>query len=347
MSIHLMVVASYLPKEVITQSQKLALQKLADSADDETRLSRPGLARLAAWVGVNEKRAITLVTELVAKGLVERVQTGKAGRAAVYRVFPNGIPPIPSTADLKARLETQRAAPKNPAKARPGVTRAAPAKPAMTAQDVEDRAKAKAQAPQEKPPQAGFHEGNPEGDEGQVPPVEPGEFQAGNPVGSTGGTPSFLGSSSVLPFPPTPAAVAAGEPSGDVGITDQQAAPQQSGCSKHAGNPASSCRACGTNPRAERKRQQARERDAERRANDDHWDQWHRDADERRRRADLGAGTVLEARSAARSALRNWKDAAREEVPSQGRKSRKNVDTPTNAYKIEEAGEGFGSAKAP
>lgn len=204
MSIHLMVVASYLPKEVITQSQKLALQKLADSADDETRLSRPGLARLAAWVGVNEKRAITLVTELVAKGLVERVQTGKAGRAAVYRVFPNGIPPIPSTADLKARLETQRAAPKNPAKARPGVTRAAPAKPAMTAQDVEDRAKAKAQAPQEKPPQAGFHEGNPEGDEGQVPPVEPGEFQAGNPVGSTGGTPSFLGSSSVLPFPLPP-----------------------------------------------------------------------------------------------------------------------------------------------
>lgn len=204
MSIHLMVVASYLPKEVITQSQKLALQKLADSADDETRLSRPGLARLAAWVGVNEKRAITVVTELVAKGLVERVQTGKAGRAAVYRVFPNGIPAIPSTADLKARLETQRAAPKNPAKVRPGVKRAAPAKPAMTARDVEERVKDKAQAPQEKPPQGGFHEGNPGGDEGQVPRVEPGEFQAGNPVGSTGGTPSFLGSSSVLPFPLPP-----------------------------------------------------------------------------------------------------------------------------------------------
>ncbi|WP_314250884.1 helix-turn-helix domain-containing protein [Streptomyces kutzneri] len=347
MSIHLLVVASYLPKEEITQSQKLALQKLADSADDETRMSRPGLARLAAWVGVNEKRVITVVTELVAKGLVERVQTGKAGRAAVYRVFPKGIPPIPSTAELKARLESQRAAPKNPAKARPGVKRAAPAKPAMTAQDVVDRVKDKAQAPQENPPEAGFHEGNPRGGEGQVPPVEPGEFQAGNPDGSTGGTPSFLGSSSVLPFPPTPAAVAAREPSGDVGTTDQQAAPRKSGCSKHAGNPASSCRACGTNPRAERKRQQAQERDAERRANDDHWDQWHRDADERRRRADLAAGTVLEARSAARSAVRNWKDAAREEVPPQGRKSHRNVDTPTDAYKIEEAGEGFGSMKAP
>lgn len=204
MSIQLMVVASYLPKEVITQSQKLALQKLADSADDETRMARPGLARLAAWVGVNEKRAITLVTELVAKGLVERVQTGKAGRAAVYKVFPNGIPPIPSTADLKARLEAQRAAPKNAAKARTGVERAAPARPAMTARDVEDRVKSKAQAPQEKPPRGGFHEGNPGGGKGQVPPVEPGEFQAGNPVGSIGGTPSFLGSSSVLPFPLPP-----------------------------------------------------------------------------------------------------------------------------------------------
>ncbi|MFE3577961.1 hypothetical protein [Streptomyces vinaceus] len=347
MSIHLMVVASYLPKEVITQSQKLALQKLADSADDETRLSRPGLARLSAWVGVNEKRAITLVTELVAKGLVERVQTGKAGRAAVYRVFPKGIPPIPSTADLKARLETQRAAPKNAAKARSGVKRAAPAKPAMTAQDIEDRAKDKAQAPQEEPPPSGFHEGNPGGDKSQVPPVEPGEFQPGNPVGSTGGTPSFLGSSSVLPFPPTPAAAAAGEPSGDVSTTDGQPPSQKLGCSKHAGKPASSCRACGTNPRAERKRQAAQERDAERRANDDHWDQWHREADERRRRADLGAGAVLEARSAARSAVRSWKDAAREEVPSPGRKFRRNVDTPTDAYRIEDAGEGFGSEGAP
>ncbi|MGW4505861.1 hypothetical protein ACWENO_14605 [Streptomyces sp. NPDC004436] len=347
MSIHLMVVASYLPKEVITQSQKLALQKLADSADDETRLSRPGLARLSAWVGVNEKRAITLVTELVAKGLVERVHTGKAGRAAVYRVFPKGIPPIPSTADLKARLETQRAAPKNAAKARPGVKRAAPAKPAMTAQDVEDRVKGKVQAPPEEPPQGGFHEGNPGGGKSQVPPVEPGEFQAGNPVGSTGGTPSFLGSSSVLPFPPTPAAGAAGEPSGDAGATDQQGAEQKSGCSKHAGKPASSCRACGTNPRAERKKQQAQERDAARQANDDHWEQWHRDADERRRRADLKAGAVLEAQSAAKSAVRNWRDAARGKSSAPERKSRRNVDTPTDAYKIEEAGEGFGSAKAP
>lgn len=307
-----MVVASYLPKELITQSQKLALQKLADSADDETRMSRPGLARLAAWVGVNEKRAITLVTELVAKGLVERVQTGKAGRAAVYRVFPNGIPPIPSTADLKARLEAQRAAPKNAAKARPGVKRAAPAKPAMTAQDVEDRVKSKAQAPQEKPPQGGFHEGNPSGDGGRVPPVEPGEFQAGNPVGSTGGTPSFLGSSSVLPFPPTPAAGAAGESSAEAEETDRQGSAQERGCSKHAGKPASSCRACGTNPRAERKKEQARERDAERQANDDLWDQWHRDADARRRRADLRAVAVREAQSAAKDAVRNWKDAARE-----------------------------------
>jgi hypothetical protein len=44
-SIQLMVVAAYLPKEVINTTQKLVLMKIADSADDQTRLARP------AWSG--------------------------------------------------------------------------------------------------------------------------------------------------------------------------------------------------------------------------------------------------------------------------------------------------------
>lgn len=218
-----MIAAAYLPPDVLSQSQKLALMKIADSADDETRLARPGLTRLAAWVGVTDKRAITIVTELIAKGLVERVETGKAGRSAVYRVFPLGVPPTPTTPELKERLEARKAAPKNANKARSGVTRSAPAKPAMTYQDVEDREAArreKAESPQVEAGfhvgnpdgEAGFHGGNPDGQDIRVPPVEPGEFHGGNPLGSSGGTPSFPGSSSVLPFPPTPTADAAGEP---------------------------------------------------------------------------------------------------------------------------------------
>src|SRR5262249_41249269 len=99
-----MVVAAYLPEDVVTQGQKLALMKICDSADDETRLSKPGMRRLRAWVGVGEKRATTIVTELVAKGLVERVEVGKAGRRAVYRVFPLGVPSIPSNDELEARF---------------------------------------------------------------------------------------------------------------------------------------------------------------------------------------------------------------------------------------------------
>ncbi|MFD5425366.1 helix-turn-helix domain-containing protein, partial [Streptomyces sp. NPDC127084] len=178
MSIQLMIAAAYLPPDVLSTSQKLALMKIADSADDETRLSRPGLTRLAAWVGVTDKRAVTIVTELIAKGLVERVQTGKAGRAAVYRVFPLGVPPTPTTADLKAAAEARKAAPKNARKARSGVERAAPAKPAMTYQDVESRkAERRRKAGKSQVEtgfhagnpgeEAGFHEGNPEGEEGR------------------------------------------------------------------------------------------------------------------------------------------------------------------------------------
>ncbi|TQK44390.1 hypothetical protein FBY35_5894 [Streptomyces sp. SLBN-118] len=315
MSIQLMIAAAYLPPDVLSQSQKLALMKIADSADDETRLARPGLTRLAAWVGVTDKRAITIVTELIAKGLVERVATGKAGRSAVYRVFPLGVPPTPTTSDLKAAAEARRAAPKNPRKARSGVLRSAPAKPAMTYQDVEareDQRQQKAEKPQvdagfhEGNPggEAGFHEGNPEGAEGRVPPVEPDEFHGGNPLGSSGETPSFPGSSSVLPFPPTPAAVAAREPApAPTGTPTPDREAPQTGCVRHRGRPAASCRGCGTNPRAGREREREQAKAAERQAHGHFWDEWHEDAVSRRQQVEERPESLEAARRAARQAV--------------------------------------------
>lgn len=319
-----MIAAAYLPPEVLTQSQKLALMKIADSADDETRLARPGLTRLAAWVGVTDKRAITIVTELIAKGLVERVETGKSGRAAVYRVFPLVVPGAPTTAELKEAAEARRAAPKNPRKARSGVARSAPAKPAMTYQDVEERQAARRRTEESPQVGEGFHEGNPDDEggfhtgnpdvaEARVPPAEPDEFHEGNPLGSSGGTPSFPGSSSVLPFPPTPTADAAGEPA--PALVEEQAPADQrdrqelnQGCERHRERPSSNCRGCGTNPRAGRQRQQAEAKEEERRSNGQFWDQWHRDAASRRRRADERPEATESARRAVRDAIRTSKE---------------------------------------
>ncbi|MCX4761892.1 hypothetical protein OG562_13090 [Streptomyces sp. NBC_01275] len=322
MSIQLMIAAAYLPPDVLSQSQKLALMKIADSADDETRLARPGLTRLAAWVGVTDKRAITIVTELIAKGLVERVETGKAGRAAVYRVFPLGVPPTPTTPELKERLEARKAAPKNANKARPGVTRSAPAKPAMTYQDVEDREAARREKAESSQVEAGFHawnpgegpgfhKGNPDGEDGRVPPVEPGEFHGGNPLGSSDGTPSFPGSSSVLPSPPTPTADAAGEPASAPpdGSAPERGEPPR-GCTKHRGRPAASCRGCGTNPRAGRRREQGEAKEEEQRAHGRFWDDWYEDAARRRQRVEEHPEAAEDARKAAREAVRARKSSS-------------------------------------
>ncbi|MCB8906799.1 MULTISPECIES: helix-turn-helix domain-containing protein [unclassified Streptomyces] len=313
MSIQLMIAASYLPPEVVTQGQKLALMKIADSADDETRLSRPGLTRLAAWVGVTDKRAITIVTELIAKGLVERVETGKVGRAAVYRVFPLGVPSTPSTPELKEAAASRKAAPKNPRLARSGVSRPAPDKPAMTYQDVEKREAARRQGNESAQVDPGFHEGNPDAQEVRVPLVEPDEFPGGNPVGSTEGTPSFPGSSSVLPFPPTPTADAVGEPALPAADSPahERGAPQE-GCERHRGRPAASCRGCGTNPRAGRARERERAKEEERRAAGQFWDDWNEGAASRREQADAQAEKAEKAREEARAAVRSFKDLKRE-----------------------------------
>lgn len=307
MSIQLMIAAAYLPHDVVNPSQKLALMKLCDSADDETRLARPGLVRLAAWVGVTTKRAITIVTELVGKGLVERVQTGKAGRSAVYRVFPLAVPPTPTTPELKERLAAREAAPKNPNKARTDVKRSAPTKPAMTHQDVEEKETRRRQAedPPEVPAAAGFHAGNPAAGGERVSPVEPTEFQAGNPMGSTDGTPSFPASSSSLPFPPTPVADATGEPAAAEGEPQPEGTKEGlPGCARHRGKPAASCRGCGTNPRAQRAQEAAARKAEEHQGHGLFWQQWHADAEERRRLAQQRADATADAVRRAREGIR-------------------------------------------
>ncbi|GHJ28594.1 hypothetical protein TPA0910_30270 [Streptomyces hygroscopicus subsp. sporocinereus] len=252
MSIQLMVVAAYLPKEVINTTQKLVLMKIADSADDQTRLARPGLERMMAWAGVGEKQVITVVTQLVGLGLVERVSLGRVGRRAEYRVFPYGVPPIPSTEELIERRRAAQSAPKNPRLARKA-SRRKPSSTARTQQDVVAREEARAREgaetgpgfPQGNVPEAGLPQGNPHEYEDRVAPGEPSGLPQGNRAGSPGATPSLPPSSSSLPHPPTPTADAAGEPGAPQGEQ------QRARCPKHA-EPVSNCRGCGTNPRARR-----------------------------------------------------------------------------------------------
>ncbi|MFG3140973.1 hypothetical protein ACGFZA_32805 [Streptomyces sp. NPDC048211] len=295
MSIHLMLVAAYLPADVVTQSQKLALMKIGDSADDETRLSKPGMKRVRAWVGVGEKRCTTIVTELVAKGLIERVEVGMLGRRAVYKVFPLGVPAIPSNDDLDTRFQAADAAPKNPRLARPGVARAAPSKPAMTHEDIDARADLDAMslAAGEGVKQSGFPRGNPDQTQPRVPPGEPQGLPQGNPKRSPRGTPSFPSSTAFLPSPPTPAADAAGEPRG---------------CPKHA-TPAASCRGCKTNPRAERAARDRERAEAERQSQRDFMENWHADLAEARQVAHDRPQDVEAARRLARQAARAAREA--------------------------------------
>ncbi|WP_328404023.1 helix-turn-helix domain-containing protein [Streptomyces sp. NBC_00390] len=307
MSIQLMIAAAYLPHDEVNQGQKLALMKLCDSADDETRLARPGLARLAAWVGVTAKRAITIITELVRKGLVERVHTGKAGRAAVYRIFPKSVPRTPTTPELKERLAAREAAPKNPRKARTDVRRAAPATPAMTQADLEERETARRREVENCQEGAGFHAGNPAEADCRVSSVEPSGFHTGNPEGFTDGTPSFPVPSFSLPFPPTPAADAAGEPAAASPLKPSGAPNDGAGCTRHRGKPAASCRGCGTNPRAERARETATRKAEEHEEHGQFWQAWHAEREERRQQVQQRSEATAEAARRTREGIRKPK----------------------------------------
>ncbi|MFE0704968.1 hypothetical protein [Streptomyces sp. NPDC058872] len=324
MSIHLMIVAAYLPPDVVNQGQKLALMKICDSADDETRLARPGMRRLRAWVGVSRSRCTTIVTELVAKGLVERVSVGRIGRAAVYRVFPMGVPSIPSNEELDARHHEADEAPKNEKKARKGLQRARPSKPAMTHHDVEARKETRAapeqnergeearpqeteeHRPEDRSPTGadaeGLHAWNPPDGEGRVSPVEPDGFHEGNPVSSTGETPSFPSPSSFLQYPPPP--------------TDDvvPGAPAAKGCARHR-VPAGNCRACGTSPRAVRAAEDRAKVEADRRAEREKFKALEAEKAANRRAVQERPDRLAAARRQAREEARRGRDLARERSP--------------------------------
>lgn len=104
MSAHLYVSAGYL--EDLEPSAKLVLMAFGDSADDSdpARLSAPGLGKLRAWCGLSKSRTIALVSDLVSAELLELAEGGHRGRRAVYRVFPGGVPPIPTSAEVAARF---------------------------------------------------------------------------------------------------------------------------------------------------------------------------------------------------------------------------------------------------
>ncbi|MFJ9357009.1 helix-turn-helix domain-containing protein [Streptomyces mirabilis] len=307
MSIQLMVVAAYLPKEVINTTQKLVLMKIADSADDQTRLARPGLERMMAWAGVGEKRVITIVTELVGLGLVERVTIGRVGLRAEYRVFPYGVPPIPSTEELIERRRAAQRAPTNPRLARK-TARRKPSSAARTQRDVAAREKARAAV--EAASKAGLPQGNPASAPGRVAAGEPSGLPQGNRAGSPGETPSLPPSSSSLPNPPTPTADAAGEPGAGRG------AQQRAACPKHA-EPVANCRGCGANPRAGREEARREAADREHRGQQD----WLREffAEQERRVAETDPQALEMARQRVRDLARMGRERAANSRQRQGR----------------------------
>ncbi|MFD4394378.1 hypothetical protein [Kitasatospora sp. NPDC058478] len=290
MSIQLMVAAAYLPPDVISNpAEKLALMKICDSADDESRLSSPGLRRMTAWTCVSEKRTITLVTNLVEKGLVERVEVGRPGRAALYKVFPAGVPHTPDKDELRERQRAAVTAPRNPRLARPRTARASPAAPARTYRDIEEREFLAAE-------RRGLPEGNPLSPGPEVPLGEPSTLPRGNPARCPGGTPSFPSPTYVLPTPLPPTAGAAGEAAD---LEDSKARP----CSRHR-KVATNCRACGTSARAQRQSEEEQRKVAQRQSEEEWMEGFRRDAQEQRRQAEANAEVAQAARRKAYEAAR-------------------------------------------
>lgn len=95
-----MIAAAYLD---LDPSDKLVLLAIADSSDEHTRHSAPGRAKLRAWSGRSDSQVKRIVAQLVELGLVARHAPGRKGRRAVYRVFPAGVPRIPSPDEVAAR----------------------------------------------------------------------------------------------------------------------------------------------------------------------------------------------------------------------------------------------------
>lgn len=111
MSTHLLIAAAYL--EDLPQGTKLALMAVADSADEHTLLSAPGLPKVRAWSGLSKSQALAVIATLAKPadqgglGLIQRVEAGRLGRRASFLVFPNGVPSIPHPTEVAARYDDE------------------------------------------------------------------------------------------------------------------------------------------------------------------------------------------------------------------------------------------------
>lgn len=287
-----MLAAAYLPKEVVNTTQKMVLMKICDSADDQSLQGRPGLERMMVWANVREKRVATVVTELVRLGLVERVEASRTNRRAEYKVFPCGIPPIPSTEELAERQRVDQEAPRNPNLARKAMERRRPSAAARTAKDIATQGgggsgKGKEEA-------GGLRQGNPEEPDPGLPqgdPVHPDWVALGGPTGLPQGNPfSSYGST----YPPPHGSDAAQD--ADVGrMRGAQ------GCPAHE-QPAANCRGCGTNPRTVRERERWQAGESARQSQQE----WLREflAEQERRVAESDPEAVARARDHALSLAR-------------------------------------------
>lgn len=85
MSATLFITAGYMD---LPATHKLILMKIADSADDRSRVGYPGLDALRLWAGVSRSRVLEVVVDLQERGLLMQVEGGHRGRRASFKVFP-------------------------------------------------------------------------------------------------------------------------------------------------------------------------------------------------------------------------------------------------------------------
>ncbi len=84
MSMHHVERAAVLP---MLAARKLVFMAICDAADKDTGLGFPGFDSMQEWSGVGKSQVHEHIAALIEDGYIERVQAGRRGRRAVFRVF--------------------------------------------------------------------------------------------------------------------------------------------------------------------------------------------------------------------------------------------------------------------
>lgn len=114
MSTHMLIAAAYVDLDrakPLDPAAKLVLMAFADSADETSQESAPGLGKLRAWCGRSKPRTLAITQELVVEGLLLKIGEARLGRRAVYLVFPDGVPAIPHPHEVAQRYPTRSSPP--------------------------------------------------------------------------------------------------------------------------------------------------------------------------------------------------------------------------------------------